>query len=254
MLSKDRRWIVPAVMVVSLLLWLQLGPQPVQAQCGTQASSCKNCHEVQAKDPVNTKGAWHTDHAFGDFCEYCHAGNVQAMDETTAHQGLEAWNADIKASCASCHATDYEKRAQIYATELGVSLNVGGTATGTATAATGSAPAAAGSVTVTGPSAVCPPQGGEEIDLNLLYAQHFTPPPLVSNWGNVILGIMSLGVGAVFFGTAWTWQGWGRKVAGWIRNNVTPISEAVADVSRRAEDGADETAGQDDAGDSGHDG
>jgi len=30
--------------------------QPVQAQCGSQASSCKNCHEVQGQDPVNGDG------------------------------------------------------------------------------------------------------------------------------------------------------------------------------------------------------
>ena len=29
---------------------------PAQAQCGSQASSCKNCHEVQGQDPVNADG------------------------------------------------------------------------------------------------------------------------------------------------------------------------------------------------------
>ena len=43
--------------------------QPVKAQCGSQVSSCKNCHEVQAKDPVNNDGTgWHQSHAFGDLC------------------------------------------------------------------------------------------------------------------------------------------------------------------------------------------
>ncbi|MCB8981602.1 MAG: hypothetical protein H6657_29695, partial [Ardenticatenaceae bacterium] len=64
------------------LMW----PQTANAQCGSSASSCKNCHEVQAVDPVNNDGtSWHEAHAFGDFCEFCHAGNVQATDEAGAH-------------------------------------------------------------------------------------------------------------------------------------------------------------------------
>ena len=37
------------------------------AQCGSQASSCKNCHEVKGENAVNAKGDWHISHAFGDF-------------------------------------------------------------------------------------------------------------------------------------------------------------------------------------------
>ena len=48
---------------------------PASAQCGSQASSCKNCHEVQGQDPVNSDGTgWHQSHAFGDFCYICHIG------------------------------------------------------------------------------------------------------------------------------------------------------------------------------------
>jgi hypothetical protein len=223
---KDRRWwIVPGVAVLLLVALLQFRPASVQAQCGTQASSCKNCHEVQGKDPVNSTGAWHTDHAFGDFCEFCHAGNVHATEQAAAHEGMVAWNADVKASCASCHASDYETRAQTYASTLGVEINTG--ATGGTAASTDAGSSA---------TAACAPLGGEEIDYNLLYAEKLTPPPLVSNWGNVILGLMIVGVGVVFAGTAWTWQGWGRKVAAWIRNNVAPITDAVVEVSKRAED------------------
>lgn len=224
MIKNRRWWIIPGLGVLLLLALIQLRSVSVQAQCGTQASSCKNCHEVQAKDPVNSKGAWHTDHAFGDFCEFCHAGNVHARDKAAAHQGMVAWNADVKASCASCHAADYEKRAQTYASTLGVELNTGA----------GGAPAASASTAVSA-TAACAPQGGEEIDYNLLYAQQSARPPLVSNWGNLILGALILGVGVAFFGVAWTWEGWAAKVAAWIRNNVTPVTDAVADVSRRGE-------------------
>jgi hypothetical protein len=92
------------------------------AQCGSAASSCKNCHEVKGEDPVNAKGDWHTQHAFGDFCEFCHAGNVQATDKTTAHQGLVQPLGDVKANCSSCHADDYQAKAQTYATTLGVTI------------------------------------------------------------------------------------------------------------------------------------
>ena len=225
MVKNKRWWIIPGVGIFLLLALIPLQPLSVQAQCGTQASSCKNCHEVQAKDAVNSKGVWHTDHAFGDFCEFCHAGNVHAKDKAAAHQGMVAWNADVKASCASCHAADYEKRGQTYASTLGVQLNTGR-----------SGASAAGAGAVISATTACAPQGGEEIDYNLLYAQHIAPPPLVSNWGNLILGLMILGVGTVFFGAAWTWEGWGAKAAAWIRNNVTPVTDAVVAVSKQPED------------------
>ncbi len=108
---------------------------PVKAQCGSQASSCKNCHETQAQDPVNNdRTAWHTQHAFGDFCYLCHAGNNQATDKTAAHNGMVAPLSDIVANCMSCHPNDYETKAQIYASTLGVTIGAGGSsAAGSAT-------------------------------------------------------------------------------------------------------------------------
>jgi hypothetical protein len=97
------------------------------AQCGSQASSCKNCHEVKGEDPVNTKGDWHVSHAFGDFCEFCHGGNVQAPDKAAAHEGLIDPFSDVKANCSSCHADDYQTRAEKYATALGVTIGAGNT-------------------------------------------------------------------------------------------------------------------------------
>ncbi len=95
------------------------------AQCGSQASSCKNCHEVKGADPVNAKGDWHTQHAFGDFCEFCHGGNVQSTDEAAAHQGLVQPLEDVKTNCSSCHTADYQAKAQTYATTLGVTIGSG---------------------------------------------------------------------------------------------------------------------------------
>ena len=108
------------VMAVSVYLTTAT---PVKAQCGSQASSCKNCHETQAQKPVNADGtAWHQSHAFGDFCYICHAGNNQATDKAAAHQGMVAPLADIKSSCQQCHAADLDARAQVYATTLGVTI------------------------------------------------------------------------------------------------------------------------------------
>ena len=91
------------------------------AQCGSQASSCKNCHEVKGEDSVNAKDDWHVSHAFGDFCEFCHGGNVQAPDKATAHQGLVNPLGDVKTNCVACHE-DYDAKAQVYATALGVTV------------------------------------------------------------------------------------------------------------------------------------
>ena len=99
------------------------------AQCGSQASSCKNCHEVQGQDPVNTDGtSWHQSHAFGDFCYLCHAGNSQSMVEADAHIGMVPPLSDVEAGCQSCHPNDLMEKAGVYAAALGVEIGEGGLA------------------------------------------------------------------------------------------------------------------------------
>jgi len=208
-------------------------PQPAEAQCGSSASSCKTCHETQGEDPVNTEGDWHTQHAFGDFCEFCHAGNVQATDKAGAHEALADPLGDIAASCQGCHPSDLMERGEKYASVLGVEIgggagsggsDGGNTSDGGDTGNSDGATAAP----VTGVSA---PLGGEEIDFNLLYVENITPEPLIKNWGNVILILMIVAVAGVFFVTAWSFEGWGKVVAGWINDNVNPISEAVTEAN-----------------------
>jgi hypothetical protein len=100
---------------------------PLLAQCGSQASSCKSCHEVKAEMPVNNDGTgWHESHAFGDFCIMCHAGNEQSMVAEEAHVGMVPPLSDIDAACKMCHTDDLQERAQVYAIALGVDLNGGG--------------------------------------------------------------------------------------------------------------------------------
>jgi hypothetical protein len=174
------------LLVIVTGIWLA-SAQPVSAQCGSSASSCKNCHEVQGEMPVNNDGTgWHQSHAFGDFCYICHAGNQQATDEAAAHEGLVPPLSDIQASCMQCHPADLEARAQVYATTLGVEIGSGTSNPVTNPTPAADAPAAgetAGSVPVT-----------TVIDLddpNLVdYVQRYNEIVLGEkpvNWGNVIL-------------------------------------------------------------------
>jgi hypothetical protein len=160
---------------------------PAKAQCGSQASSCKNCHETQAQDPVNNDGtAWHTQHAFGDFCYLCHAGNNLATDKVAAHTGMVAPLADINTSCKSCHPTDTLAKAQIYATTLGQQIGTGGSTTAAATSqpASSVAPATTEAATTSGPAVVVAP--ADMVD----YSQRYDAVALgknPANIGNIIL-------------------------------------------------------------------
>ncbi|MBK6791066.1 MAG: hypothetical protein IPG80_00685 [Anaerolineales bacterium] len=109
------------MLTLSAVIWLGTA-QPVSAQCGSQASTCKDCHEVQGQMPVNADGTgWHQSHAFGDFCYICHAGNQQAAEKDAAHTGMVSPFADTKASCQQCHPKDLDERAKVYMDILGVS-------------------------------------------------------------------------------------------------------------------------------------
>ncbi|MCL4299868.1 MAG: hypothetical protein KJ077_29300 [Anaerolineae bacterium] len=219
--------------ILLLVVMMMVSPQPASAQCGTSASSCKNCHETQGKLPVANNGDWHKAHAFGDFCEFCHAGNVQATGKEEAHTGMAAPLGDVKTSCQGCHPTDYDQLAQTYASTLGVDLTAGSGGAGGDSSANPPASSDSGDCA----SAVSAPLGGEEIDYNLLYAESTAEAPLVSSWGNIVLVMLILGTALAFFVTAWSWEGWGQKAAGWINHNVAPIPQAVAAASTRSNSG-----------------
>ncbi len=184
------------ILVIGSGLWLATAT-PASAQCGSQASSCKSCHEVQAELPVNGDGtSWHTAHAFGDFCYICHAGNNQAKDKAEAHTGMVAPLSDVKASCQQCHPNDLTERAQVYATALGVEIGTGS-----------GGPAAGEPVTVAeAPVSVAAVPVSSEIkydDPNLVdYVARYDEIVLGKkpiNWGNAILlgliGLMAVGGG-----------------------------------------------------------
>lgn len=198
MLVKKYHFLIPiafgTLILVSLLFLLPTSQ--ASAQCGSQASSCKNCHEVQGKDPVNNDGkSWHTAHAFGDFCYACHGGNNQSMDEATAHTGMVAPLSDPKIACQSCHPNDLDARVKVYTDILGVPASSG---TGSTPAATGAAPAAtatpvpaaAGSTGGTSGGGTTIETGSSNvIDYNQQYETTVLGRRFI-NWGNVIVGLL----------------------------------------------------------------
>jgi hypothetical protein len=184
-------WLIMAglMFLVVIGIFFLIPAQPVSAQCGSQASSCKNCHETQAQDPVNNDGTtWHGQHAFGDFCYLCHAGNNQATEKTAAHTGMVAPLSDIVASCKSCHANDFEAKAQIYAATLGVEIGSGTAISASATSQPAGPASDASAVTpAVGQAAVIP--AADMIDYSQRYNETVLGQKPV-NIGNVILIIM----------------------------------------------------------------
>lgn len=183
------------LLVLGTGFWLATA-QPVKAQCGSQASSCKNCHEVQGQKSVNNDGTgWHQSHAFGDFCYLCHAGNNQATEKDAAHAGMIPPLQDVKAACQSCHVKDFNERAQMYAGKLGVQVGGGATpaAGGSAPEPTKSAPAAAGNT----PAAAQPAQGSGPVVVEnqpvIDYVEQYNESVVgktAVNWGNIIVAGM----------------------------------------------------------------
>jgi hypothetical protein len=162
------------------------------AQCGSQASSCKNCHETQGEDPVNSDGTtWHTQHAQIDACVSCHAGNPQSTDKTQSHTGMVPWNSDVKAGCASCHPNDYIQLAQEYATTLGVTLGEAGTVPEAGTPEPTSVTTATMETIPSGGAIVINEPG--TIDYVQQYEQTVLGKHPI-NWGNVIVVVMIVGI------------------------------------------------------------
>lgn len=248
MLKKNVPLVFALVGCLAIGIGLLLFPRPASAQCGSSASSCKNCHEVQGKDPVNTKGAWHTAHAFGDFCEFCHAGNVKAKDKDGAHVGLISPMSDPKGSCQSCHPNDYMDRAKKYADATGKPL-------GTGTAPGVKPPGTTGTMTTTAttnaPCGPAAPTGGQTIDLNKVYTDLSAPAATnIGNW--ILVGLIAMAL-ATLFGLVWHYEkplprliAFGRELlATPVVTATTPEGFAVpipAAVTRRPEFGALERA------------
>jgi hypothetical protein len=172
-------------------LWMLWPASPANAQCGSQASSCKACHEVQGQDPVNADGTgWHVSHAFGDFCYICHAGNPQSTVLEEAHTGMLPPLSDVEAGCAQCHPQDLMDRAAVYATTLGTEIGTGGTSTTGDTDTTSS-----GGETANQPAAEAPAapsmvvSEAEVVDYTQQYDETVLGVKSI-NWGNLLLIFM----------------------------------------------------------------
>ena len=192
-------FLLAGITVLCITGALLMTATPANAQCGSQASSCKNCHEVQGQLSVNADGtAWHQSHAFGDFCYICHAGNNQATDKAAAHEGMADPLSDVSASCQQCHVADLQDRAQVYASALGVEI-------GSGTVVTASGESEAVPVSVESAPSAESNQCNEVVvdDPNVTnYAQSYDEIVLGKkpvNWGNAILmgmiGVMVVGGG-----------------------------------------------------------
>lgn len=199
-----------AIVAFVVLSW----PQPASAQCGSSASSCKNCHEVQGEYSVNSSGDWHVSHAFGDFCEFCHAGNVQATEAEAAHTGMVYPLEDVNAGCAGCHPSDTVQRAEVYAVALGVTVGTGDGGDGAGNDA-GEVEAAPADTEAEPPAAAVEASSeggqGEIVDFNSQFARtaEGQRPPL--NVGNAILAVMSVGLAALGSVLLWRWEGFGQR-------------------------------------------
>jgi len=207
-----RKKSIATLLALGLLLlatsaWLAMAA-PASAQCGSQASSCKNCHEVQGEMSVNSDGtSWHQAHAFGDFCYICHAGNNQATGKVEAHTGMVPPLSDVKASCQQCHVDDLMERAQVYADQLGVAI---------ATGNTGGAGSGDGA---SGENSASQANSGSLLPIELVvddpnvedYVRRYNAIVLGErpiNWGNVVLSILIgvtilAGGGFVFYNEGW---------------------------------------------------
>jgi hypothetical protein len=214
--------LIAGAALVGTAVWLWTAQEAI-AQCGSQASSCKNCHEVQAQKPVNADGTgWHQGHAFGDFCANCHAGNVQATDKVAAHTGIVAPLSDVQANCAGCHPSDVTDRAKKYAGVLGVTIGTGG----------GNAPTNGGGSAPTPNPAPTQPVASTSIVVSepgvIDYAQRYdqtvsgTTP---INWGNMIVGALIIVAGAGG-GSCVYWNE--RRLRGKARRPTTDDGQHVA--------------------------
>jgi len=198
-----------AVVLIVLLAW----PRQANAQCGSSASSCKNCHEVQGEYPVNASGDWHVSHAFGDFCEFCHAGNVQATEIEAAHAGMVYPLEDADASCLSCHPDDMAQKAELYATALGVTVGTGGRGapSGGESSETepsqDEAPAAGVAEPADDTEDLAEASEGSIVDYNSQYERTALNERPAINVGNAILSVMLVGLTALGGGLAWKWEG-----------------------------------------------
>lgn len=173
-----------------------------QAACGASTSSCKTCHEVKGEDPVSQKGDWHTQHAFGDFCQACHLGAATETDKTKAHAGVVAKPlTQPDQSCASCHPADSAARAAKYGgTAPGGSGSAGSPPSAAGTTSSGVSPAGPGTFTPSPAASQVPPNANPNFDLIDFKAKNMVP------WLAWVIGLINAFVLLLLTVLIWRWK------------------------------------------------
>jgi hypothetical protein len=175
---------------------------------------------VNAQHPVNASGEWHVSHAFGDFCEFCHAGNVQAVEKDAAHKGMIYPLSDPQGSCASCHPKDFSDKAQIYAKQLGANIGAKpNTTSGGTTSAESSKPAVTNVESKPIPAPGENKASGALIDYNRRYEIEVLGITDTSQLGNLILALIGLSLLVVGFGLVWRFEKLGEA---WRKARAVP--------------------------------
>jgi hypothetical protein len=222
------------LLVLATGLWLATA-RPVAAQCGSQASSCKDCHEVQAQLSVNADGtSWHQAHAFGDFCYICHGGNTQSTDKAAAHTGMVPPLEDVKASCQQCHPKDLEARAKVYFDTLGI-------APGEASAEKPAEAAPQAACPSPEPTAFPEPANNLPADTTLVVAKPARTVDYIARYNENVLGIRTVNwglIGLVTLSVAVVVGGAGflAQKKGWVAVTFEKVAQvAVPEASQKAE-------------------
>jgi len=205
----------------------------VQAQCGASLSSCKTCHEVKRAKPVSNQGPWHQQHAFGDFCEFCHGGNTAAKDEAGAHQGINTMPLkNAGNTCSSCHPDDFKERALKYAAVLKINLdNLETSESGQGGPAQTSQGSQESVSAPTSGSTIAIPSGGEVVDFNVLL--HEKEEHKI-NMGNIILILLILGTFFIFLLLYWMFNK--HKITEKIKAFLREVREPAAATEVREEE------------------
>ncbi|MDA8441898.1 MAG: cytochrome c3 family protein [Peptococcaceae bacterium] len=201
-----RSYLLIGIISVTVMFGIGLNTKNVEAACGASTSSCKTCHEVQGQDPVNQKGAWHVQHAFGDFCSACHLGVPTETDKTKAHAGvIKNPISQPDQTCTSCHPSDTAARVAKYGGSgsggSGGSVTTNSGAAGTSANAT---PSAAASQVPSVPSAAASQTpASADPNYDVIDFNKNTPTPFP--WLTIIFLVLDVLAVLVLATMVWRW-------------------------------------------------
>ncbi|MEA4900890.1 hypothetical protein [Desulfitobacterium sp.] len=188
------------LLILGLILVWQ--PQKVGAACGASTSSCKTCHEIKGELSVSKKGDWHTQHAFGDFCQACHLGVATTNDKTQAHQGLIAKPLEMSGdTCASCHPSDTAARVAKYGGDSSIGSNPAAPSNGSASGNT--EPTGQASTTVTVSAAATQIPSSENPNYDVI---DFNKWRNKVSWLSWAMGAFNIILLLVLIAAVWRWK------------------------------------------------